>query len=96
MRRLDKLLKRNRRALRRESCAADEQAWEYVAQSVEAYPWDTTYLIGPMGLDRGWDGSHDWEPVHIPNATWDTPIWKANRRANFMLTQEPQGASVAV
>ena len=25
---------------------------------------------------------------NIPNATWDTPIWKANRRANFMLTQD--------
>src|ERR1035438_1969024 len=41
------------------------QAWEYVAQSLEAYPWDTTYLIGPMGLDRGGDGSHSWEPVSI-------------------------------
>ncbi len=66
------------------------QAWEYVAQSVEAYPWDTTYLIGPMGLDRPWDGSHDWEPVTIASATWDTPIWKANRRGNFMLTEEPK------
>ena len=64
------------------------QAWEYVAQSVEAYPWDTTYLIGPLGLDRGQDGSHSWEPASILNATWDTPIWKANRRANFMLTQD--------
>ena len=64
------------------------QAWEYVAQSVEAYPWDTTYLIGPMGLDRGQDGSHGWQPASIINATWDTPIWKANRRANFMLTEE--------
>ena len=64
------------------------QAWEYVAQHVEAYPWDVTYLIGPLGLDRHWDGGHDWEPVTIPNATWDTPIWKANRRANFMLTQD--------
>jgi hypothetical protein len=64
------------------------QAWEYVARSVEAYPWDTTYLIGPMGLDRPWDGGHDWEPVTIPNATWDTPIWKANRKGNFMLTEE--------
>lgn len=64
------------------------QAWEYTAQSVEAYPWDTTYLIGPLGLDRHWDGSHNWEPVDIPAATWDTPIWKANRRANFMLTEE--------
>ena len=64
------------------------RAWEYVARSVEAYPWDTTYLIGPMGLDRPWDGGHDWEPVTIPSATWDTPIWKANRKGNFMLTEE--------
>jgi hypothetical protein len=64
------------------------QAWEYVAQHVEAYPWDVTYLIGPMGLDRHWTGNHDWDAVRIPCATWDTPIWKANRRANFMLTEE--------
>jgi len=64
------------------------QAWEYVSQHVQAYPWDVTYLIGPLALDRHWDGAHDWEPVNIPNATWDTPIWKANRRANFMLTQD--------
>ncbi len=64
------------------------QAWEYLAQSVEAFPWDTTYLIGPMGLDRGNDGSHDWNPVTISSGTWDTPIWQANRRGNFMLTDE--------
>ena len=64
------------------------QAWEWVAQSVEAFPWDVTYMIGQMGLDRGRDGSHGWEPASIINATWDTPIWKANRRANFMLTQD--------
>ncbi len=64
------------------------QAWEYVARHVEAYPWDTTYMIGPLGLDRGQDGSHGWQPASILNATWDTPIWKANRRANFMLTEE--------
>lgn len=67
-----------------------QQAWEYTAQSVEAYPWDTTYLIGPIGLDRHWDGSHDWDPVHIISTSWDTPIWKANRRGNFMLTDEPK------
>jgi hypothetical protein len=66
------------------------QAWEYVAQHVEAYPWDVSYLIGPLGLDRPWDGSHGWQPVDISNATWDTPIWKANRRANFMLTHDQQ------
>jgi len=45
-------------------------------------------MIGPLGLDRGHDGSHGWDPASILNATWDTPIWKANRRANFMLTQD--------
>jgi hypothetical protein len=28
--------------------------------------------------------------VTIVSATWDTPIWKANRRGNFMLTDEPK------
>ncbi len=64
------------------------RAWEKVAQGAEAYPWDTTYLIGPMGLAKGNDGSHNWEPVTIPNGTWDTPIWQCNRRGNFMLTQD--------
>lgn len=64
------------------------QAWEYVAQSVEAFPWDTTYMVGPMGLNRNGNCSHDWEPVNIINSTWQTPIWQANRRGNFMLTQE--------
>lgn len=63
-------------------------AWEAVARGVEAFPWDTTYLIGPMGLDVHHDGSHSWEPVSIPNGTWDTPIWQCNRRANFMLTED--------
>jgi len=64
------------------------QAWEYVSQHVQAYPWDVTCLIGQMGLYRHLDSSHDWKPADIPNATWDTPIWKANRRANFMLTED--------
>lgn len=62
------------------------QAWEYVAQSVEAFPWDVTYLIGPLGLDKSEIGEHDWNVVRIVNGTWDTPIWESNRRANFMLT----------
>lgn len=64
------------------------EAWEGVAQAVEAFPWDITYLIGGMGLDRHNDGSHGWEPKTILNATWNTPIWKSNRRANFMLTED--------
>ena len=63
-------------------------AWEQVAVGVESFPWDITYLIGPMGLSRDHDGSHGWEQITIPNAHWDTPIWESNRRANFMLTHE--------
>jgi hypothetical protein len=62
------------------------KAWEYVAQAVEAFPWDVTYLIGPMGLDKWEKGEHSWDFVKIINGTWDTPIWESNRRANFMLT----------
>lgn len=62
------------------------KAWEYVAQAVEAFPWDVTYLIGPMGLDMWEKGEHGWDYVKIVNGTWDTPIWESNRRANFMLT----------
>ena len=63
-------------------------AWEHVAVGVESFPWDITYLIGPMGLSKDHDGSHDWEQITIPNAHWNTPIWESNRRANFMLTHE--------
>jgi hypothetical protein len=85
---LDKLLNEIAEPYGREAKPHLLQAWEYVAQSIEVFPWDTTYMIGPMGLDRGRDGSHGWEPAAILNATWDTPIWKANRRGNFMLTEE--------
>ncbi|MCX6892298.1 MAG: hypothetical protein NTX51_12340 [Verrucomicrobia bacterium] len=87
---LDKLLNEIAAPYGPQAAPLLQQAWEYTAQSVEAYPWDTTYLIGPIGLDRHWDGSHDWDPVHIISTSWDTPIWKANRRGNFMLTDEPK------
>ena len=60
------------------------RAWEYVAQAVEAFPWDVTSSF--PGLNRNSTGEHNWEFVQIMNATFDTPIWEANRRAGFMLT----------
>lgn len=63
-------------------------AWEYVARGVEAFPWDVTYLIGQLGLNKGDNGSHSWDPVTIANGTWNTPAWKTNRRANFMMTKD--------
>lgn len=60
-----------------------KQAWEYMARGVEAYPWDITPSF--VGLSKGDNGSHSWEPVTISNDTWATPAWKTNRKAYFML-----------
>jgi hypothetical protein len=83
---LDELLGQIAAPYGKKSAPVMIQAWEYVAQAVEAFPWDVTYLIGPMGLDKHDKGEHSWDFVKIVNGTWDTPIWEANRRANFMLT----------
>ena len=64
------------------------EAWEKVARGIEAMPWNTTPSIMHNVVTRGADGSHGWEPVTIPSATWATPSWKTNRRSNFMLTEE--------
>ncbi|MCK9404417.1 MAG: hypothetical protein M0Q26_13585 [Chitinophagaceae bacterium] len=83
---LDELLRQIAAPYGKKSAPLMIKAWEYVAQAVESYPWDVTYLIGPMGLDRNDKGKHSWDFVKIENSTWDTPIWEASRRANFMLT----------
>ena len=61
------------------------KAWEYVAQAVEAFPWDVTKIVGPI-LNKKVSNEHSWDYVKIINGTWDTPIWESNRRANYMLT----------
>ena len=53
---LDKLLKQIAAPYGKKAAPLMIQAWEYTAQSVEAFPWDTTYMVGQMGLDRGRDG----------------------------------------
>jgi hypothetical protein len=63
-------------------------AWENVARGVEALPWDVTYLIGQLGIDRSSDASHPWDPVTINAGTWNTPAWETNRKGNFMLTDD--------
>ena len=85
---LEQLLRQVAAPYGSEAAPALVAAWEHGAQGVESFPWDITYLIGPMGLSKDHDGSHDWEPITIPNAHWNTPIWESNRRANFMLTHE--------
>ena len=57
------------------------QAWERVAQGMEAFPWDTSPSIGSFGALKSDTGAHPWDPATIANATWSTPAWKTNRRA---------------
>ncbi|GAA3603424.1 hypothetical protein GCM10022396_20970 [Flavivirga amylovorans] len=83
---VDTLLKQIAKPYGKKSSEYMIEAWDYIAQGVVAYPWDVTYLIGPLGLQRGGGVSHPWNYVKIMNGTWDTPIWEANRRANFMMT----------
>ena len=83
---VDDLLKQIAEPYGKKSAPLMIKAWEYVAQAVEAFPWDVSYLIGPLGLDKNDKGYHDWDYVKIVNGTWDTPIWESNRRANFILT----------
>lgn len=85
---LDELLKDIAAPYGKEASSYMMDAWEYVARGVEAFPWDVTYLIGQLGLDKNSDGSHSWDPVTISNGTWNTPAWKTNRSANFMLTND--------
>lgn len=60
------------------------KAWEHIAQAVEAIPWDVS-AGADVGMQRNGNSGHSWEPAVIPNATFDTPIWKANRTAYYML-----------
>jgi len=63
---LEELLNQIAAPYGKKSAPLMKQAWEYVAQAVEAYPWDVTYLIGPMGLQRNGKPEHSWKPVDIP------------------------------
>ena len=87
---LDELLKEIAAPYGKDASKYMMEAWEKVARGVEAFPWDVTYLIGQLGLNKGDNGSHPWVPVTISGGTWNTPAWKTNRAANFMLTNQPR------
>ncbi|MEI7673073.1 MAG: hypothetical protein WCK00_13260, partial [Deltaproteobacteria bacterium] len=71
------------------------EAWENIAQGIEALPWDVSYAVwnvthnaGAGGAMTTGDGFHNWEPVTIPSICTNTPGWKTYRLSNFMLTDE--------
>lgn len=70
--------------------AADtvQEAWEATAQAMELFPWDASW-----GLRRFFDPDHrralGLAPGgKVPNASWMTPSWQANRRGFYLVTDE--------
>lgn len=61
------------------------KAWELTAQAMELFPWDASWRVRRMFETIGAVPWHD-----IPNASWMTPSWQANRRGYYMVTDEKQ------
>ena len=86
---LDELLDKISNPYGKKTAPVMKEAWEYVAEATEVIPWDVSSALGDLGAGNvryGKPEVHKWEPVTISNATFDTPIWEANRRAGFMMT----------
>jgi hypothetical protein len=61
------------------------EAWELIAQGMEFFPWDASWALRRIFETQG--------PVTlkaVPNASWLTPSWQANRRGFYMVTDETQ------
>jgi hypothetical protein len=61
------------------------EAWELLAQAMEFFPWDASWALRRIFETKG--------PVTlqaVPNASWLTPSWQANRRGFYMVTDDKQ------
>jgi hypothetical protein len=58
-------------------------AWELTAQAMEFFPWDASWALRRL-FEQGENVSYE----RIPNASWTTPSWQANRRGFYMVTDE--------
>jgi hypothetical protein len=61
------------------------EAWELIAQAMEFFPWDASWALRRLFETQG--------PVKlqvIPNASWLTPSWQANRRGFYLVTDDTQ------
>lgn len=61
------------------------EAWELTAQAIEFFPWDASWALRRI-FEQGENVSYQ----KIPNASWFTPSWQANRRGFYMVTDETQ------
>jgi hypothetical protein len=60
-------------------------SWELTAQAMEFFPWDASWALRRI-FEQGENVSYE----RIPNASWMTPSWQANRRGFYMVTDETQ------
>lgn len=61
------------------------EAWEAVAQAMEYFPWDASWL-----LRRIFDGTRSGDCHAVTGASWMTPSWQSNRRGFYMVTDEKE------
>jgi len=67
--------------------AAEEVAkvWRLTSEAVEMYPWDVSWLAREVGRSTP---KHALSAAILKGASWQTPSWQANRRVDFMRTDE--------
>jgi hypothetical protein len=61
------------------------KVWRLTSEAVEMYPWDASWLAREVGRSSP---KHALSGAILKGASWQTPSWQANRRVNFMRTDE--------
>jgi hypothetical protein len=61
-----------------------QDAWETTAQALEVFPWNATWRMRTI-----FKSPPDTTWREVPRAHWPTPAWEANRRAAYMVTDNP-------
>ncbi len=72
-----------------DAAEAMKRFWRLTSESMELFPWDTSWLIREIGKS---DPAHSMSAAFIRGVPWHTPSWMSTRRAIFMkvdMDEEP-------
>ncbi|MDQ1257142.1 MAG: hypothetical protein QG656_1744, partial [Candidatus Hydrogenedentes bacterium] len=64
-----------------DAAAGMKRFWWLTSESMELFPWDTSWLIREIGKS---DPVHSMSAAFIRGVPWHTPSWMSTRRAVFM------------
>lgn len=64
-----------------DAASAMKEFWRLTSDSIELFPWDTSWLIREIGRS---DPVHSMSAAFIRGVPWHTPSWMSTRRAIFM------------